>query len=82
MKRNRRGGVDWVEAQKLVLQRMMMEQLGWDRLYKGSNPRGNLELSDYRRERAAETAKEAELKLDAVMDRIASAQTTIQAQAE
>ena len=82
MKRNRHGGVDWVEAQKLVLQRMMMEQLGWDRLYKGSNPRGNLELSDYRRERAAETAKEAELKLDAVMDRIASAQTTIQAQAE
>lgn len=82
MKRNRHGGVDWVEVQKLVLQRMMMEQLGWDRLYKGSNPRGNLELSDYRRERAAETAKEAELKLDAVMDRIASAQTTIQAQAE
>lgn len=59
-----------------------MEQLGWDRLYKGSNPRGNLELSDYRRERAAEAAKDAELELEAVMDRIASAQTTIQVRAE
>lgn len=82
MKRNKHGGVDWVETQKMVLQKMMMERLGWDRLYKGSNPRGNLELSDYRRERAAEVAKEAKLKLDVVMDRIASAQTTIQAQAE
>lgn len=67
MKRNRHGGVDWVEAQKQVLQRMMMEQLGWDRLYKDSIPRGNLELSDYRRERAAEAAKDAELELEAVM---------------
>lgn len=82
MKRNRHGGVDWIETQKLVLQKKMMMRLGCNRFYKGSNPRGNLELSDYRREKAAETAKEAELKLDAVMDRIASAQTTIHVQAE
>jgi hypothetical protein len=82
MKRNRHGGVDWVEAQKLVLQRMMMEQLGWDRLYKGSNPRGNLELSDYRRERAAEAAKDAELELEAVMDKVVSGKEELRAQAE
>lgn len=82
MKRNRYGGVDWVEAQKLVLQRMMMEQLGWDRLYKGSNPRGNLELSDYRRERAAEAAKDAELELEAVMGKVVSGKEELRAQAE
>lgn len=82
MKRNRHGGVDWVEAQKLVLQRMMMEQLGWDRLYKGSNPRGNLELSDYRRERAAEAAKDAELELEAVMGKVVSGKEELRAQAE
>lgn len=82
MKRDKYGGVDWVETQKEVLQEMMMKYFGWERLYKGSNPRGNLLLSDYRREKAAETAKEAELKLDAVMDRIASAKTTIQEQTE
>lgn len=82
MKRNKHGGVDWVEAQKQVLQRMMMEQLGWDRLYKGSNPRGNLELSDYRRERAAEAAKDAELELEAVMDKVVSGKEELRAQAE
>lgn len=55
------GGVDWVEEQKMVLQAMMEERYGWERLYKGSNPRGNLLLSDYRREMAAKRAEEAEL---------------------
>lgn len=82
MKRNRHGGVDWVETQKMVLQKMMIERLGWDRLYKGSNPRGNLELSDYRRERAAEAAKEAELELEAVMDKVVSRQEVLKAQTE
>lgn len=82
MKRNRHGGVDWVETQKMVLQKKMMERLGWDRLYKGSNSRGNLELSDYRRERAAEAAKEAELELDAVMDKVVSGQEVLKAQTE
>lgn len=82
MKRNKHSGVDWVETQKMVLQKMMMERLGWDRLYKGSNPRGNLELSDYRRERAAEAAKEAELELEAVMDKVVSRQKVLKAQTE
>jgi hypothetical protein len=58
------GGVDWVEEQKMVLQAMMEERYGWERLYKGSNPRGNMLLSDYRREMAAKRAKEAELSLE------------------
>ena len=82
MKRNRHGGVDWVKTQKMVLQKMMMERLGWDRLYKGSNTRGNLELSDYRSDRAAEAAKEAELELDAVMDTVVSGKAAIKAQTE
>ena len=82
MKRNKHGGVDWVETQKMVLQKMMIERLGWDRLYKGSNPRGNLELSDYRRERAEEAAKEAELELEAVMNKVVSGQEALKAQTE
>lgn len=82
MKRNKHGGVDWVETQKMVLQKMMIERLGWDRLYKGSNPRGNLELSDYRRERATEAAKEAELELEAVMNKVVSGQKVLKAQTE
>ena len=60
MKRDRYGGADWVETQKAVLQDMMLKEFGWERFYKGSNPRGNLTLSDYRREKAAEMAKEEE----------------------
>lgn len=82
MKRDKYGGVDWVETQKLVLQEMMMKELGWNRLYKGSNPRGNLELSDYRREKAAETAKEAELKLESVMKKVESGQEILKEQTE
>ena len=42
MKRNSYGGADWVEIQKAVLQEMMLKEFGWERFYKGSNPRGNL----------------------------------------
>ena len=38
----------------------MEKNIGWKRLYKGKNERGDLLLSDYRRERAAEKALEAE----------------------
>ena len=46
------------------------------------NPRGNLTLSDYRREKAAEMAKEEERKLENIKDKVATGQATIQAQAE
>ena len=82
MKRNSYGGADWVETQKAVLQEMMLKEFGWERFYKGSNPRGNLTLSDYRREKAAEMAKEEERKLEDIKDKVATGQATIQAQAE
>ena len=80
MKRDKYGGVDWVEKQKVVLQEMMLKYFGWERFYKGSNPRGNLLLSDYRREKAAETAKEAELELETVMEKVESRKETLKEQ--
>ena len=82
MKRDRYGGADWVETQKAILQDMMLKEFGWERFYKGSNPRGNLLLSDYRREKAAEMAKEEERKLEDIKDKVVTGQATIQAQAE
>ena len=82
MKRDRYGGADWVETQKAILQDMMLKESGWERFYKGSNPRGNLLLSDYRREKAAEMAKEEERKLEDIKDKVVTGQATIQAQAE
>ena len=82
MKRNSYGGADWVETQKAVLQEMMLKEFGWERFYKDSNPRGNLTLSDYRRERAAEMAEEEERKLEDIKDMVTAGQATIQAQAE
>lgn len=82
MKRDHYGGADWVETQKAILQDMMLKEFGWERFYKGSNPRGNLLLSDYRREKAAEMAKEEARKLEDIKDQVATGQATIQAQAE
>ena len=72
MKRDHYGGVDWVEKQKEVLQELMAEKFGWERVYKGSNPRGNMLLSDYRREKAAERARAAEISLDNLEDKLES----------
>ena len=82
MKRDRYGGADWVETQKAILQDMMLKEFGWERFYKGSNPRENLLLSDYRREKAAEMAKKEERNLENIKDKVATGQVTIQAQAE
>lgn len=82
MKRDRYGGANWVETQKDILQDIMLKEFGWERFYKGSNPRGNLILSDYRREKAAEMAKEEERKLEDIKDQVVTGQATIQAQAE
>lgn len=69
-----------VVTQKAVLQDMMLREFGWERFYKGSNPRGNILLSDYRREKAAEMAKEEERKLKNIKDKVVTGQATIQAQ--
>lgn len=82
MKRDRYGGADWVETQKAILQDMMLKEFGWERFYKGSYPRGNLLLSDYRREKAAEMAKKEERKLEDIKYKVVAGQATIQAQAE
>ena len=74
MKRDRYGGADWVETQKAILQDMMLKEFGWERFYKGSNPRGNLLLSDYRREKAAEMAKKEERKLEDIKDKVVTGQ--------
>lgn len=54
------GAVEWIEEQKNWIAENMEKNIGWKRLYKGKNERGDLLLSDYRRERAAEKALEAE----------------------
>lgn len=54
------GAVEWIEEQKNWIADYMEKEIGWKRLFKGKNERGDLLLSDYRRERAAEKALEAE----------------------
>lgn len=76
------GGADWVETQKAIPQDMMLKEFGWERFYKGSNPRENLLLSDYRREKVAEMVKEEERKLEDIKDKVVTGQATIQVQAE
>ena len=60
MERTSFGAVEWIDEQKNWLADYMEKEIGWRRLFKGKNERGDLLLSDYRRERAAEKALEAE----------------------
>ncbi|BCK01326.1 hypothetical protein [Anaerocolumna chitinilytica] len=60
MKKVEYGAVTWIEEQSEWIADYMQKELGWERFFKGKNERGDLLLSDYRRERAAERAKEAE----------------------
>lgn len=60
MVRTAYGAVEWIEEQKNWIAEDMEKNIGWKRLYKGKNERGDLPLSGYRRERAAEKALEAE----------------------
>lgn len=57
MIRNAFGAVEWIEEQKNWIANLMKLKYEWERLYKGKNQRGDLLLSDYRRERAAEKAE-------------------------
>jgi len=77
MVRNVYGAVEWIEEQKNWIADRMEEPKGWERLFNGKNQRGDLKLSDYRRERAAEKALEAELE----MERTESALVTVRNQA-
>lgn len=60
MVRTAYGVGEWIEEQKNWIAEDMEKNIGWKRLFKGKKERGDLLLSDYRRERAAEKALEAE----------------------
>ena len=63
MVRDAFGAIEWIEEQKEWLAEQIEKRMNCERLFKGKNERGDLLLSDYRRERAAEKALEAELEL-------------------
>lgn len=63
MVRDAFGVIEWIEEQKEWIAEQIEKRMDCQRLYKGKNERGDLPLSDYRRERAAEKALEAELEL-------------------
>ncbi|MBR5565980.1 MAG: hypothetical protein IKW08_07460 [Roseburia sp.] len=63
MVRDAFGAIEWIEEQKEWLAEQIEKRMNCERLFKGKNERGDLKLSDYRRERAAEKALEAELEL-------------------
>ena len=63
MVRNAFGVIEWIEEQKEWIAEQIEKRMDCQRLYKGKNERGDLPLSDYRRERATEKALEAELEL-------------------
>jgi len=55
---DRQGIIDWIEAQKKWIQKEMLERYQWGREYKGSHPRGNLSIPDYKVARAKERQEE------------------------
>ena len=63
MVRDAFGAIEWIEEQKEWLAEQIEKRMNCERLFKGKNERGDLSLSDYRRERAAEKALEAEMEL-------------------
>lgn len=52
------GIIDWIEEQKKWIQKEMLERYLWGREYKGSHPRGNLSVPDYKVARAKERQEE------------------------
>lgn len=63
MVRDAFGAIEWIEEQKEWIAEQIERRMNCERLFMGKNERGDLPLSDYRRERAAEKALEAEMEL-------------------
>ena len=63
MVRDAFGAIEWIEGQKEWIAEQIEKRMDCQRLFKGKNERGDLTLSDYRRERATEKALEAEVEL-------------------
>lgn len=61
------GVLDWIEDQKQWIQKEMLRRYDWTREYKGSHPRGNLSVPDYKVARAEERFREIERQMDAIM---------------
>lgn len=61
---DKQGILDWIEEQKQWLQEEMICRYNWNRVYKGSPPRGNLSIPDYRVARAKERQEEFQRLLD------------------
>ena len=70
MVRDAFGVIEWIEEQKEWLAEQIEKRMDCERLFKGKNERGDLKLSDYRRERAAEKALEAELELQRTQQKL------------
>lgn len=65
------GVIDWIENQKRWLQKEMERRYQWGREYKGSHPRGNLTIPDYKAARAAERLNELELRMQIALQEYA-----------
>lgn len=64
---DQQGIIDWIEEQKIWIQSEMKKRYNWDREYKGSHSRGNLDTPDYKAAKAKERLEEYEqLTRDAV----------------
>ena len=75
MVRDAFGVIEWIEEQKGWIAEQIEKRMDCQRLFKGKNERGDLPLSDYRRERAAEKALEAELELQRTQQELEAART-------
>ena len=64
---DKQGIIDWIEEQKQWLQAEMLRRYDWHREYKGSHPRGNLSIPDYKVARALERQAEIEQQVISVV---------------
>lgn len=60
---DKQGIVDWIESQKAWISRQMKKRYDWDRVYKGSHPRGYLMPADYRVAKDLERLKALEVEI-------------------
>lgn len=65
-----KGVLDWIEDQKQWLQKEMLKRYEWEREYKGSHPRGNLAIPDYKAARAEERRRVIEQQIDSMMTNV------------
>lgn len=67
---DKQGIIDWIEDQKRWIQQEMMCRYDWEREHKGSHPRGDLSLPEYRVARERERQAEIEKQIDSMIQRL------------